>query len=376
MPNEKWEQYADDLKPYKYQIGCGVLLGIGLFYVIWIGYFIYRAIKVKKDLGKAAMEMEIQLKTEFWKYILTTIGMCFQYGVVASYIIGKIVKNLIVEYHLVRVSTCDGNDHYYDYHNETYTTAKSALIYYYVITLSQVSAMLCASCMLSTFNLVLKYLKSVFYKKVYSTLDIGRCVKLLIFEFVFIIIISLAGVGIPFAMVILFLCILVKFIRFSLSCKEGYKVYTYRIEEIREKVSADESLVDHGDKLESECTHFGYIATVFCFGAGFYVAQLIFDPLATLVEASCTIFSHNTQYIKILFHFMSLLVWGSFAMVIIIFVPFFLPYTLYYSCIACCPTKVLNFLSRASRCFRKPPPKVQNDLVQPLINKETKSTEE
>ena len=375
MSEEKWQQYADDLKPHKYLIGGCVLLGIGLFYLTWIGYFIYRAIKVRKDLGKAAMAMETQLKTEFWKYILTTIGMCFQYGVVVSYIVGKIVKSLIVENHFVEVYTCDTSFKVNETHMKD-TTPKSALIYYYAITLSQVFAMLCASCMLSTFNLVLKYLKSVFYKKVYSTLDIGRCVKLLIFEFVFITVISILGVGIPFALVILFFCVLVKFIRFSLSCKEGYKVYTYRIEEIKEKATVDESLIDHGDSLESECTHYGYITTVFCFGAGFYVAQLIFDPLATLVEASCTIFPDNTRYIKILFHFMNLLVWGSFAMVIIIFVPFFLPYTLYYSCIACCPTKVLNFVSRASRCFRKPPAKIQNELVQPLINKETKSSEE
>ena len=149
-----------------------------------------------------------------------------------------------------------------------------------------------------------------------------------------------------------------------------------RIEEIKEKATVDESLKDHGDQLESECTHYGYIATVFCFGAGFYVAQLTFDPLATVVEASCTIFPENMHYIKILFHFMNLLVWGSFAMVMIIFVPFFLPYTLYYACLACCPTKVLNFVSRASRCFRKPPVKVPNDLVQPLIKNGSRSNEE
>ncbi|KAI6652060.1 hypothetical protein LOD99_4605 [Oopsacas minuta] len=373
--DEQWKKYAEKLEPYKYEIGSGILILMGLFYIVWIVYMIYRAfrvgidvkeagIDVKEagiDVKEASIEMKTQLTTEFWKYVLTAIGLCFQYGVIASYIIGKIVTSVMVENGVMNVSTCDSE---YAFN----TTLKSGFIYYYTVTLFQVFSMVNASCMLSTFNLILMYLKCVYYKKKYNTQEIRNCAILIAFEFVFINIISIIGVGIPIALAILFVLILVKFIRFSLNCKEGYKVYRHRIDRnIRD--GASESLIEHGDNLESECTHYGYIATVFCFGAGFYIAQLTFDPLATIVEASCTIFPDERYYIRILFHFMKLLVWGSWAMVIIIFVPFFLPYTFYYSCIVCCPTQILNFLSRASNCFRKPGPKVHHELTQPLINK-------
>ena len=314
--------------------------------------------------------MKTELKTEYWKYVLTTAGLFLQYGVIGSYIMGKIVKNIMMDSNIVNVSTCDSQ---YEFN----TTHRSAILYYYISTLFQVFALLCASCMLSTFNLVLNYMRSVFYRKVFSTHNIYRGIKLIAFEFILFFFVSIVGIGIPFALCSLVVCILYKFIRFTINCKEGYKIYRHRIQEIRETTLGEDSyLSEHGDNIESECVHYGYIATVFCFGAGFYVAQLAFDPLATLVEASCTIFPLQRYYIRILFHFMNLLVWGCFAMVIIIAAPFFIPYTFYYVCKVCCPTKVLDFLTLASNCFRKPQPKVLPELNKPLIQNPKRDEED
>ena len=371
--NEKLKDYLEKLEPYRYEIGGGILLLIGLFYLIWAVYLIFRAIVARHD-GEMAGVMKTELTTEFWKYILTTIGLCLQYGVIASYIMGKIVKNVIIDVHMVNVSTCDSK---YKFH----TSHESAILYYYVSMLFQVFAMLCASCMLSTFNLVLNYMRNVFYRKVYSTNNIYKAIKLIVLEFIVFFLVSIIGIGIPFALVTLVFFILYKFIRFTMNCKEGYKVYRYRLQEIRDTAElalGEESgdSQERGESIDSECVHYGYIATVFCFGAGFYVAQLAFDPLATVVEASCTIFPMQRYYIRILFHFMNLLVWGSFAMVIIIFVPFFIPYTFYYVCKVLCPTKALDFLSRASNCFRKPPSKILTELNKPLIQNPKENDED
>ena len=367
--NEKWKKYLEELKPFKYQMGGGILFCIGLFYLAWIIYLIYRANKVRQSKEMAGV-MKTELTTEYWKYVLTTIGLCLQYGVIASYIVGKIIKNIMVDVNIMNVSTCDSE---YTFN----TTNTSGILYYYISTLFQVFAMLFASCMLSTFNLALNYMRNVFYGKVYSVNNISRGIRNIALEFIAFFLISICGIGIPVALFTLICFILYKFIRFTMNCKEGYKVYRYRIQEARDTGREEyEYNPEHGDSIESECVHYGYIATVFCFGAGFYVAQLAFDPLATVVEASCTIFPLQRYYIRILFHFMNLLVWGCFAMVIIIFAPFFIPYTFYYAGKVCCPTRVLDFLSRASNCFRKPQPKMFTELSKPLIQNNRRDEED
>ena len=356
---EKWKEYAHELAPHKYEIGAGILIAVGIFYLIWIGYMLYKAIMVRSSTPK---KLPHELSAEISKYTLTAVGLAFQYMAFGSYIVGKIVKAILIDTQLLNVTTCDSD-------MSSMPEPRDVVLYYYVETLFQVFAMLFASCMLTTFNTLLKYLKHNYYNGESNPHSILVAMLRIVIEIISILFISIIGVGIPVALAVLFGCILYKFVRFVLNCKAGYKLYKWRIQQISEGNAEDK---DNRVELEMEGTQYGYITTVFCFGAGFYVAQLAFDPLASIVEASCTLFPDDRDYIKILFHFMNLLIWGSFALVAILFLPFFLPYTIYFTGLVCCPAPVLDFLTSARNCFKKPSPKPRCELSEPLLPSDSK----